>query len=245
MEKGDASDDAGVRVQGRQAIAAEYQALFAKHPGAKMAIQVTAVQQPTASTAVEDGFTRITRKDETMPAVSRYTAFHTLEDGKWLVASVREWRVAAGSNVSQLKALAGLIGKWECKTPDATVHAEFRWSADKRYIQRDYSATQNGNLVSSGMQVIAWDPQAGQIRSWSFDSSGGCGTGLWTPTADGWRVNSQGSLADGTPTSSADFFILAPGENSVLGWRSGGRMVGGAFLPNTREVVLDRVVEKP
>lgn len=244
LEKGDASDDTGARFQSRQAIAAEYHALFQKHPGIKMTVQVTSVQQPTATTAVEDGVTQISRKDEPLPVISRYTAFHTLEDGKWLIASVREWHVAGGSNLSQLKELEGLIGKWECKSSDATVHSEFRWSVGKHCIQRDYSVVRKGEVASSGMQIMGWDPQARQIRSWSFDSSGGSGTGLWTPTADGWRVDSHGALADGTPTASRDFVIRAPGENNVLGWRSVGRMVGQNQLPDTREVVLDRVVEK-
>lgn len=34
-----------------------------------------------------------------------------------------------------------------------------------------------------GTQVIGWDPAAGTIRSWMFDSDGGFGEGTWSKKA--------------------------------------------------------------
>ena len=51
-------------------------------------------------------------------------------------------------------------------------------------------------------------------------------------------------LPDGTPTASRDLLIRVPGEDDVLGWRSMARSAGGASLPDTPEVVLDRIAEK-
>ena len=70
------------------------------------------------------------------------------------------------------------------------------------------------------------------------------GTGFWVPTPDGWAIDSVGCLADGTPTSSLDFVIRIPGNNTVLGYRSVNRKAGNTRLPDLPEVVLDRVAAK-
>jgi hypothetical protein len=167
-----------------------------------------------------------------------------LVDGKWLMASVRETGIELPSNYGRLQDFEWLIGKWETKSEAATVHTTVRWMANKSFLQREYTVRNGGVTESSGIQIIGWDGQAGQVRSWSFDSSGGHGTGLWTPTPQGWRIESKGMLADGTPTASQDFLICVPGADNVLGWRSVNRKVGDKPLPDLREVVLDRLPEK-
>ena len=39
-----------------------------------------------------------------------------------------------------------------------------------------------------GTQVIGWDPAAGTIRSWMFDSDGGFGEGTWSKKDNSWIV---------------------------------------------------------
>ena len=79
----------------------------------------------------------------------------------------------------------------------------------------------------------------GQIRSWSFDSSGGHGTGLWSPTPEGWRIESTGMLADGTPTVVAGLpHSRSPGKTTSSAGGPSIARSGRAALPDTREVVL-------
>jgi hypothetical protein len=99
-------------------------------------------------------------------------------------------------------------------------------------------------LASSGTQVVGWDPQSRAIVSWTFDSSGGHGTGRWTARPEGWRIESAGVTSDGVPTTSTDFLIRVPGEDNVFGWRSSDRKLGETKLPDAAEVVFDRVPEK-
>ena len=159
------------------------------------------------------------------------------------MASVRESSVQPPSS-SPMQQLGWLIGDWETKRDETTVRASFRWIVEKRFIERKYTAGQGGKEISSGTQIIGWDPRAEQIRSWSFDSSGGYGTGLWTPTPDGWAIDTVGVLPDGTPTSSRDLCIRVAGQDNVLGWRSLDRKAGDMALPDMREVVLDRIIKK-
>ena len=162
----------------------------------------------------------------------------------WQMATVREVNIAIQSNYPRLEQFDWLVGKWEAKSKEVTIRTECRWIANKSFLQRDYVVRQNGLTTSAGIQIIGWDPQAGQVRSWSFDSSGGYGTGAWTPTQQGWRIASAGVLADGTRTSSQDVLICVPGERNVLGWRSTDRKVGTMALPDTDEVVLERLAER-
>jgi len=238
---GSLSDDRGGVFKGRKAIEAEYAALFKQFPGARMQVAVTSVEFPAATMALEEGIAQVVAEHAGPLAASRYTAVHVLEDGKWLMATVRDSDIQLPSNFPRMQELGWLIGTWEARSGDVTLRASFRWVANNSFIQREHTVRQGGVVLHSGVQIIGWDPAARQVRSWSFDSSGGYGTGLWTPTPEGWSIESHGLLPDGTPTSSRDFVIRVPGEENVVGWRSAERTAGEATLPDLREIVLDRV----
>jgi len=241
---GTMADDRGQILKGRKAIEDEYAALFKAHPGVQMQVAVQSIDFPAPGTAVEDGIATVAPLRGAPPTASRYSAVHVLQDGKWLMASVRETQIDHPSHYARLQGLEWLVGKWEIKTGDTAARNDIRWIANKSFLQREYTVRRGGIVASSGTQIIGWDPQSGKIKSWSFDSAGGHGSGLWTATPDGWQIDSAGFLADGTPTASRDFVIRVAGEDNVFGWRSVGRKVGLESLPDTAEVVLDRVPEK-
>jgi uncharacterized protein (TIGR02246 family) len=237
-------DEQGQILQGRKAIEDQYTALFKQYPGARIGIDVASIEFPTPTVAVERGFSQATAKLGESPTASRYTAVHVRQWGKWRMERVNEAPAEIPQKTSRLMDLQWLIGNWGTQAGDARVQSHIEWLADKRFIQRTYTVQTDGATSSSGIQIIGWDPQSGRIRSWSFDSSGGHGTGFWMPTPDGWRIDQVGTLADGTPTSSRDFLIRVPGEDKVLGWCSVERQAGSAMLPDIPEVVLDRMPDQ-
>lgn len=243
-ESGTLADEQGQVYKGRKAIEDEYIAFFKREPGAKIEVSVTSVEFPAPNVAIEDGVARVIAKHGEPPVASRYTAVHARDDGKWRIVSVRESAIDLPSNAGQLAELDFLVGKWEAKADTRSLETSIRWIANKSFLERSYTVRDNGVTVSSGRQIIGWDPQAGKIRSWSFDSSGGHGTGLWTADSEGWQIESQGVMADGTPTSAHDHLVRVPGEDDVFGFRSSDRKVGDSRLPDLKEVVLDRVKEK-
>jgi uncharacterized protein (TIGR02246 family) len=238
------ADDEGEVLRGQTAIRDEYARLFKAYPGAKIHVAVKSVEFPTPEMAIEDGVSQVSAEHAGPPVISRYTACHVLINGKWLMASVREAKIAVASNHSRVESLAWLVGTWKAERDGMEVESKIHWFANKSFLEREYNVSDDGIVISSGRQIIGWDPKAGKIRSWSFDASGGYGTGLWTATADGWQIETTGVLADGTPTSSRDILIRVPGENNVLGWKSIGRSRGEVSLPDAPEVVLDRIVGK-
>lgn len=244
IENGTLVDDQGVSFKGRKAIEAAYAEFFRQQPGTKIEIAIQSIEFPTPTMAVEDGVGRVIIKNGAAPVASRYTVVHVLEGGKWGMATVRETTIDLPSNYAALKDLEWLAGNWKLQSDGTTVENKIHWIANKSFLLRDYTVREHGVATSSGMQIIGWDPQTKQIRSWSFDSAGGHGGGLWSRAADGWQIKSSGVLPDGTATTAMDHLIRVPEENDVFGWKSTDRHVGDAELPDLKEAVLDRVPEK-
>jgi uncharacterized protein (TIGR02246 family) len=242
------ADDEGQILRGQTAIRDEYARIFKTYPGAKIVVAVKSIEFPTPEMAIEDGVSQISAAPGGYPVgppvMSRYTVCHVRTGGKWLMASVREAKVAVPSNHAQVDHLGWLVGNWTANRDGKTAESKITWIANKSFLERDYKVSIDGVVISGGKQVIGWDPNAGKIRSWSFDASGGYGTGLWTATGGGWQIQSTGVLSDGTPTSSRDLLIRVPGQDNVLGWRSVSRTMGEVALPDTPEIVLDRIVER-
>jgi uncharacterized protein (TIGR02246 family) len=242
---GTVADDQGNVFKGRKAIEGQYAALFKAHPTARMHVAIKSIEFPTSTTAIEEGTAQVVTKDNDPPAASRYTAVHVQEDGKWLMASVRESTLPVSTIFAQLQELGWLVGNWEAKADAATAESRTRWIANKSFLQRDFTVHRDGLLASSSTQIVGWDPRSERIVSWTFESSGGHGTGVWTAAPDGWRIESSGVTAEGIPTMSKDQLIRVPGDVNVFGWRSGDRKLGDAKVPDVPEVVFDRVVKKP
>src|SRR5580704_5142156 len=242
---GSVADEEGNVFKGRDAIEQQYAGLFKAHPTARMRVAIKSIEFPTPTTAIEDGVAQVVTRDSAPPSASRYTALHVQENGKWLMASVRESDMPVASNFPHLQELGWLVGRWETKSGGTTARSQIRWIANKSFIQRDFSVDRDGVLASSGTQIIGWDPRSEQIVSWTFDSSGGHGTSRWMATPEGWRIASAGVTFDGVPTSSIDRLIRVPGDDKVFGWRSADRKLGETKLPDIGEVVFDRVERQP
>jgi uncharacterized protein (TIGR02246 family) len=241
---GSAADADGTIYRGRNAIEREYADLFKQHPDARIAVAVKSIEFPAPGVAIEDGISQVEAQHAGPAQVARYSAVHVKLDGKWLVASVRESNVELPSNFDKVESLAWLVGTWTAQRDGNKVRSTVRWIANNSFLEREYSVSTDGIVTTSGRQIIGWDPKSEQIRSWSFDASGGHGTGVWTATPEGWQIEQSGVMADGTPTSCRDTLVHIPGEASVLGFRSVNRIVGDTRLPDVPEVVLERVQVK-
>lgn len=244
LPEGTAADADGTVFKGREAIQQEYAKLFKEHPDARIAVAVKNVEFPAPAVAIEDGISQVTAQHAGPAQVARYTAVHVKADGKWLLASVRETNVEMPSNFAKIESLSWLVGSWTAKHEGRSVRTTVRWIANNSFLEREYAVATDGIVSSSGRQIIGWDPKIERIRSWSFDASGGFGSGVWTQTPEGWTIEQTGVLPDGTPTASLDTLVRIPGEDNVLGFRSTARMAGDERLPDVPEVVLDRLPEK-
>ena len=197
-----------------------------EHPDARVCVAVKTVAFPAPNVAIEDGVSQVTAQHAGPAQITRYTAVHVKVDGKWPLASVRETDVDLPSNFAKIESLGWLVGTWTANRDGKSVRTTVRWIANNSFLEREYSVATDGIVSSNGRQIIGWDPKTETVRSWSFDASGGYGTGVWSRTPDGWQIEQNGVMADGTPTSSRDTLVRIPGEDNVLGFRSTARTAG-------------------
>ena len=87
-------------------------------------------------------------------------------------------------------------------------------------------------------QFVGWDPIAGQIRSWTFDSDGGFGEGLWIQDGNQWLVKASFVLADGSRASALNVYTFV--DNDTIRWQSTNREIAGELQPNIPEVTVVR-----
>src|SRR5262249_30301653 len=134
-----------------------------------------------------------------------------------------------------------LVGTWRAEEHGATMEAVCRWVAEKSFLERSYSVKRSDKVVSSGVQIIGWNPQTERIQSWTFPSDGGHAVGLWTPRENGWAVEMSGLLADGATTSAVNLFTRI--DDNAFTWQSVERTASGVRLPDAEEVVLRRAAD--
>jgi len=71
------------------------------------------------------------------------------------------------------------------------------------------------------IEVIGWDAQRGEIRSWLFGTGGGLAEGAWTQQGDGWVIHLQGGGAASGENCTCTLEQVGSGEFRVHGDRSG------------------------
>ncbi|MBX7106608.1 MAG: SgcJ/EcaC family oxidoreductase [Gemmataceae bacterium] len=226
-------------IEGREAIARTFAALFAEYPATKIEIAVDSIKMIGKDLAVEVGSSKTIHAPGADPEVSKYTVVHCKRDGKWLMALARDNPADTASAHEQLKPLAWMVGDWIDESPAAVVSTSCKWSADKNYLMQDIVVKSAGKATMTVQQRIGYDPVQKCIRSWAFDSEGGVVDGHWTRTPDGWMVKATGYRSDGA-TASATNTYTPTGKDSYV-WRSTDRVVGG----NLADPVEVRVARKP
>lgn len=237
---GEYVDAAGKRFAGREAVEKEYAGFFAANPKARISFVVDNVRQLDQNTLIEEGRTLV--KAGEAESAGRYRVVHKRVDGKWLMASVRDSSLNALGEAA-LGDLGWLVGDWVADENGVKMESTCRWTASRKFLERKYTVSRGGKVVASGVQMIGWNPQLQQLQSWVFTSDGGHAVGNWTPRKDGWAIETQGMLADGTPTQAVNLFTRI--DDQAFSWQSVERAVGGSALPDTEEVLLKRVAAQP
>jgi uncharacterized protein (TIGR02246 family) len=228
----------GVEVEGREAIAKEFETILGAMEGTKLAVDVQSIRFVSPGVAVENGVAKLVSADSE-PQESSYTAIHVKRDGRWLLDRVTEEDVPVVlSNYEQLKELEWMIGSWMDGDDQARIETICQWTRNKNFITRSFTVSVQDRIDMAGMQIIGWDPAAQQIRSWVFDSDGGFAEGRWTKKEDQWFIAKTGTTPDGLKSTSVN--IITCVDDNQFKWQSVNRMVDGELLPNVDEVVVVR-----
>jgi uncharacterized protein (TIGR02246 family) len=232
-------DERGKTFKGRDQIESEFAAIFTQQPGAKLEIHSDAVKFLSPDVAIETGTAGGETKDGTKSPGTKYSTILVKVDGKWLISNVNEARASTLVGDERLAKLKFLVGDWKADLGDGKLYkSTCQWLPGENFLSRSFSVQQNGQPLSSGTQIIGFDPVVGQIVSWTFDGSGGFGHEIWEETNDRWRIAASSVLPDGA-TSLATNYLTKLNANTFT-WESNERSLNDQLLPDTAVVRVER-----
>jgi uncharacterized protein (TIGR02246 family) len=238
-------DSENVATRGREAIADEFADGFAERSNYTLEGKVDRVRLITPDVAQAEGVSRLVSPKEATIA-NRFVVLLARQDRAWKIVELRDYPAPAGSVTpyERLKELEWMVGEWIDESEDAQVSSTVRWGQGKGYLVRDYSVQVKGEPVTSGLMIIAWDPQAEQIKSRIFNADGSRGEGSWTRAADNqWVAKVNGSTGDGQPTSATQFISLV--NKDAVRTSSTDRIVGGELAPEIDDIIMVRKPSAP
>jgi len=142
------------------------------------------------------------------------------------------------SPASPLEELDWMVGEWIDQGQDSTIITKCSWTKNRKFLKRSFKVKIDEEVTLEGDQFVGWDPIAGQMRSWTFDSEGGVGEGRWIQHGNRWLVKASFVLADGARASSLNVYTYVDAD--TIRWRSTNREIAGELQPNIPEVTVVR-----
>jgi uncharacterized protein (TIGR02246 family) len=238
-------DPDNVATRGREAIAEEFFDAFADRSTYTLQAEIDGIRLITPDVAQAEGQSRLVAPREATIA-NQFVVLLARQGEAWKIVEIREYPAPAESITpyERLKELEWMVGEWVDESEDVQVTTTVRWGQGKAYLVRDYSVEVKGEPVTSGLMIIAWDPQTAQIKSWIFNADGGRGEGSWTRAADNqWVVKAQGSAGDGRATSATQVISLV--NKDAIRTSSIDRIVGGEIARDLEDVIMVRKPPAP
>lgn len=209
--------DSGEVTAGREAVRSVFEALFAVDPEATIDIDIASIKPLRDDVAVIDGVSRVAYADGGV-ASSRFSAVAARNGDRWQLESVRESAATRETAAARpLDALAWLVGAWEDVGEGVTAGSRCDWSPGRGFLVRSHSVTPEagpadppragdaaipGLLPTGGKatreltEIIGWDPERQEIRSWMFSADGRFAEAAWHRDGEHWTIHVEGQGAD-------------------------------------------------
>ena len=238
-------DSDNVATRGREAIAQEFSEAFAEPSTYTLDGKIERVRLITPDVAQAEGVSRLVSPKEATIA-NQFVALLARKGDAWKIVEIRDYPAPADSVTpyERLKELEWMVGDWVDESEDVQVSSTVRWGQGKAYLVRDYSVQIKGEPATSGLMIIAWDPQTEQIKSWIFNADGSRGEASWTRATDNqWVVKAHGSTGDGLPTSATQVISLV--NKDAVKTSSIDRIVGGEIARDIEDIIMVRKPPAP
>ncbi|WP_417849310.1 YybH family protein [Thalassoglobus sp.] len=238
-------DELGVRTHGRVAIVSRFKEAFVEGSQAMIeAINIEGVRHLSDTVAIEEGVVIATEGPGQPLNRNRYVAIHKKgEDGVWRIEILKDFPRKPLGREEQLAQLSWMLGEWVNEDSRAKVFTECGWSEDGNFLIREFVVRTFDGRELSGVQRTGWDPIHKKIRSWTFDSSGGFMSGIWTQLDGSWILTSAGFNSDGeTVTSTAVYQIV---DAETVKWHFENLVVGDEVHLSGNKITMVRQPPKP
>ena len=233
--------ETGERSSGREALAADFAKVFTATPEILLSGGADEIRVIGGDTASVDGVTTVVLPDAE-PSISAYTAIFVKQDGKWLLDTVHESDLPTPETPRQaLQPLEWMVGSWQDESDTATVSSIMRWSPSQAFLIRSYDVIREDEEPFQGQQIIGWDPAVKEIRSWTFNSDGSFGEGVWSQNGAEWIVRKSETLADGRLASGTQ--VITQIDDDTITVQTIAKEVDGAPEPTADPVTMKRVAE--
>jgi uncharacterized protein (TIGR02246 family) len=234
-------DQDGVEVKGRGDMEKLFMVNFQANPGAKIAITIEEVKPLTPDVQVNRGVATVTATSG-LTESTRYAAVLVKKADRWQVCQLTQTVAPAPSTNSQLEALKWLIGNWENKDADQTVETKVEWAGDKNFLVRTFKL-RGDEGETDGWEIVGWDPDRQQIRSWIFDSNGGFGESSWSYKGGHWVIRASNVSPDGSRSTAEN--VLTKVDDTKFTWESQNRILDGESQPAVSKIVVHRTTSNP
>lgn len=198
LPEGELVTENGTVYRGKEELKQLFTQYFTEFPGAKLGLDIESIRPLGENLAIEEGTRYLGINDQPLTQV-RYVATLMKKDGKWLLASLREfYSPPAETPGSFLEPMAWMVGDWVSEGEGSKVKINYRWAEGGNYLLGTFETIQEDQVTMRSEQRIGYDPLTGKIRSWLFDEDGGYSDGYWTLLEDEWVLKSQAVGPDGT-----------------------------------------------
>jgi uncharacterized protein (TIGR02246 family) len=235
-------DSDGVERKGRDAIEQVLADDFQANPGAKLDVTTEDVTRLTPDVLVDRGLATVTPATGAAQA-TLYVAVHVRKGDHWEIAQLTETASPPPTASSELRALEWLVGTWQDQGGDQSVQTTIRWAGDNNFLTRTFKASGADQDEVDGWEIIGWDPDREQIRSWIFDSGGGFGESEWSYDGEHWLIKASNVLPDGSRSTAEN--VLTKIDDQKFTWESQNRTLNGELEPSLDKVEVRRVPETP
>lgn len=227
----------GQTIKGRDAIGNLYKDSLADLKSGKVSSKINSLRFLTPDVAVMDGNIDVTAKDGSVDN-NHFSAVWTRAGGKWTIASARDLPDTPAEMADRCRTeLKWLIGDWTAESGDTKIKLSVKPDLGNKFLRMDF-AIQGAKEPIQVVQYVGWDPTAGAVRTWTLDSRGGFGSGLWSRNASVWMGETDGVLPTGQ-VSTAVAYIRMSGPNNFV-WQATEREVDGQPIPDN-EIKYTRV----
>ncbi len=223
----------GAAMVGRAAVLENMTKYFAKNKGATLVIEVESARFLTPDVLLEKGFATV--NDES----TRYVCSYVKKDDTWVISELDETTLPPLNAASvALDDLGWLVGSWKDNSTDVMVTSAVDWTNNGHFLRRSYTIAREDGEPTTATEVIGYDPVAGAVRSWMFDSDGGFGEGTWRQEGNKWINSYTGTALDGSTTTAQHITTYI--DDKKYTWESVNRQVDGEVLPNLDKIEVIR-----
>lgn len=220
-------------IRGKQAVMEAFKQRFDGKQKQKIAIEVESVRFTSRDTALEEGHLK-TSVNKQAGGSHRYSLMHVREDGKWLIAAIREWP----SEEAPLRDLEWLIGSWQAQRDDLAISTTYEWVGQKAFIRGNIQTRQKDKTISA-MQMIGIDPRTGGLRIWIFEANGIYATGSCQRDGNAWVFETSGETPEGVPVAAKNILYYVNAD--AFTWQPVQLRMGQEQIADLPPIKVNRV----